>query len=165
MLLWNIGSCPSSSYLKVKPTAQAANTKPLTKRKCPTKRYRTMKNNMPARSLTQRARVRQILANRGFRAVRIIQGVRTTGYAPGDGHTPGRRTACGAKARYGVVAVDPRIIRLGSRLYIVGYGFGQALDTGGRIKGKRADLCYDSVKRAKEHGIKIKDIYVLERDR
>ena len=124
-----------------------------------------MKNSLPACSLPQKAQTRQILASRGFRVARIIRGVRTTAYAPGDGHTPGTRTATGAKARYGVVAVDPGIIRLGTKLYIPGYGFGRALDTGGRIKGKRADLCYNSVKRAKEHGIKIKDIYVLERDR
>lgn len=166
LLLCNNVSYQSSSYLKAKPTTRVANAKPLMKSECPTKRYRTTKTTKriaPVCSLTQRAQVKRTLASRGWRIVRVLQGVRTTGYAPGDGHTPGTRTACGARAKYGVVAVDPRTVRLNSHLYVPGYGFGRALDTGGRIKGKRADLCYNSVKKAREHGTKIKDIYVLER--
>ena len=135
--------------------------------KCPNnKRYRkTKKRNMPTPtcSLTQRARELKIITSRGWRVVRIIKGVKTTAYAIGDGHTPGTRTACGTRAQFGVVLVDPMIIRLKSQLFVSGYGFGQALDTGGRIKGRLADLCFDSVKRAKIHGRKTKDIYILKR--
>lgn len=162
MLLCSSVSYPSSSYLEAKPAMKVA-TRPLIKGKCPTKRYRTTKKNKPACSPAQKASVERILVARGWRAVKVIRGVRTTGYSPGDGHTPGTRTACGVKARYGVVSVDPRIVRLGSHLYIPGYGFSQTLDTGGRIKGKRVDLCYNSIKSAREHGIKIKDVYVLVR--
>jgi uncharacterized protein YabE (DUF348 family)/3D (Asp-Asp-Asp) domain-containing protein len=42
----------------------------------------------------------------------------------------------------GVVAVDPAIIPLGTRLYIPGYGFAVAADTGGGIKGHIIDLGY-----------------------
>jgi len=56
------------------------------------------------------------------------------------------RTATGIKAGYGVVAVDPKFIRLGSRLYIEGYGYAVAGDTGGAIKGNRIDLGVDSPK-------------------
>jgi 3D (Asp-Asp-Asp) domain-containing protein len=54
------------------------------------------------------------------------------------------RTATGLKAGFGVVAVDPGYIRLGTRLYIEGYGYAIAADTGGAIKGSRIDLCVDS---------------------
>jgi 3D (Asp-Asp-Asp) domain-containing protein len=44
--------------------------------------------------------------------------------------------------RDGIVAVDPRVIDLGSEVYVPGYGVGLAADTGGAIKGKRIDLGY-----------------------
>jgi uncharacterized protein YabE (DUF348 family) len=53
------------------------------------------------------------------------------------------RTATGLKMRDGIVAVDPRLIDLGSQVYVPGYGVGLAGDTGGAIKGKRIDLGYD----------------------
>ena len=52
-------------------------------------------------------------------------------------------TRLGLKARYGVVAVDPRFIPLGTKLYIDGYGYAIAADTGGAIKGNRIDLCVE----------------------
>ncbi|MBS3784089.1 MAG: DUF348 domain-containing protein [Anaerolineae bacterium] len=52
------------------------------------------------------------------------------------------RTATGIRMRDGIVAVDPRLINLGSEVYVPGYGVGLAADTGGAIKGKRIDLGY-----------------------
>lgn len=43
---------------------------------------------------------------------------------------------------WGIVAVDPSIIKIGTRLYIPGYGYAIAADTGGSIKGEEIDLCY-----------------------
>jgi 3D (Asp-Asp-Asp) domain-containing protein len=45
--------------------------------------------------------------------------------------------------RHGIVAVDPSVIRLGSQVYVPGYGVGLAGDTGGAIYGRRIDLGYD----------------------
>lgn len=52
-------------------------------------------------------------------------------------------TATGMRAGIGIVAVDPRVVNLRSRLYVPGYGISIAGDTGGKIKGKRIDLGYD----------------------
>jgi 3D (Asp-Asp-Asp) domain-containing protein len=57
-------------------------------------------------------------------------------------------TATGTGVYKGIVAVDPRVIPLGTRMYIPGYGYGTAADTGGSITGNIIDLGYgpDDVK-------------------
>jgi 3D (Asp-Asp-Asp) domain-containing protein len=52
-------------------------------------------------------------------------------------------TATGEILTKGVVAVDPRIIRLRSQVYVPGYGVGSAFDTGGGIISRRIDLGFD----------------------
>jgi 3D (Asp-Asp-Asp) domain-containing protein len=59
------------------------------------------------------------------------------------GHDSGDYTANGLLCRFGVIAVDPRVIPLGTRLYVPGYGYGLAADTGGAIKGAHVDVCFD----------------------
>ena len=53
-------------------------------------------------------------------------------------------TASGLPVGPGIVAVDPNVIPLGTRLYIPGYGKGIAADVGGGIKGKIIDLWYST---------------------
>lgn len=52
-------------------------------------------------------------------------------------------TATGLPMRKGIVAVDPTVIRLGTKLYVEGYGVGLAADTGGGVRGRWVDLGYD----------------------
>jgi 3D (Asp-Asp-Asp) domain-containing protein len=54
------------------------------------------------------------------------------------------RTASGRYTAPGIVAVDPAVIPLGSKLYIPGYGWGVAADTGGAIVGNKIDVWYPS---------------------
>ena len=56
---------------------------------------------------------------------------------------PGK-TATGMPVGPGVVAVDPSVIPLGSRLYIPGYGNGIAADVGSGIRGASIDLWYST---------------------
>jgi len=86
------------------------------------------------------------LASRGYFSGRRIVSMLATGYGPGasDNGKWAGRTASGLKPGFGVVAVDPRFIPLGTRLYIDGYGYAVAGDTGGAIKGNRIDLGFDS---------------------
>src|SRR5690606_6605064 len=53
---------------------------------------------------------------------------------------------------YGIVAVDPRVIPLGSVLWIEGYGYALAADIGGAIKGNRLDVFFPDTQKALEFG-------------
>lgn len=66
----------------------------------------------------------------------------TAGVAPDESWYG--RTYTGDPMRKGVVAVDPRIIPLRSRVFVAGYGYGDALDVGTAIRSRRIDLGYDN---------------------
>jgi 3D (Asp-Asp-Asp) domain-containing protein len=61
-------------------------------------------------------------------------------------------TATGAPVGYGVVAVDPSVIPLGTRMTIPGYGEGVAADTGGAIQGAVIDLWFPTAAEAAAWG-------------
>lgn len=87
-----------------------------------------------------------------------------TGYEPGPvstGEWADGLTFTGIKAERGVVAVDPTVIPLGTRLYIEGYGEGIAADIGGAIKGNRIDLCFDTYEEAIQWGRRTVKVYIL----
>ncbi|NLN07345.1 MAG: DUF348 domain-containing protein [Firmicutes bacterium] len=69
----------------------------------------------------------------------------------------------GSEANPYIVSVDPGVIPLGSRLYLDGYGFGVAADTGGAIKGNRIDLLLASHEAALRFGRRKLRVYVLAR--
>jgi 3D (Asp-Asp-Asp) domain-containing protein len=80
-------------------------------------------------------------------ATPLIEGARSitvtaTGYS-----LPGR-TATGLPVGPGVVAVDPAVIPLGTRMTIPGYGAGVAADTGGAVQGYTIDLWFPTVPEA-----------------
>lgn len=79
-------------------------------------------------------------------------------------------TANGMKAQYGVVAVDPKVIPLGTKLYVEStddgaswsYGYCIAADTGGAIKGNKIDLCYNTVSECIQFGRRSANVYILD---
>lgn len=87
------------------------------------------------------------------------------------GKRPGEKgfgkTATGTTARrnsngYSSVAVDPRVIPLGTKLYIEGYGYGIAEDTGGAIKGNIIDVYFDSNSECINWGRRSVNVYILK---
>lgn len=79
-----------------------------------------------------------------------------------DSRCPGCNewTAIGMRAGKGVIAVDPAVIKLRSKVYIPGYGMAIAGDTGGAIKGNIIDLGFDDARTA-GWSARFVDIYLL----
>ena len=74
---------------------------------------------------------------------------------------PGSRTATGTAAGRGTVAVDPSVIPLGTKLFIEGYGYAVASDTGGAIKGNKIDLHFDTQAEAIQFGRRIVTVHIV----
>jgi 3D (Asp-Asp-Asp) domain-containing protein len=107
-----------------------------------------------ARHVVQRAQAVQAKSESGpttIVAVPTVPGARTltvtaTGYS-----LPGH-TATGLPVGFGVVAVDPSVIPLGTRLSIPGYGDGVAADTGTAVQGNTIDLWFPTLSDAMAWG-------------
>lgn len=104
--------------------------------------------------------------SRGGEVIRFRRAmeVTATAYYPGPescGPNATGYTYTGVKAGRGIVAVDPTVIPLGTRLYIEGYGYGLAADIGGAIKGNKIDLCYDTLAEARKWGKRRVIVYIL----
>ncbi len=90
----------------------------------------------------------------------------STGKNPGDPEYG--ITASGTKAQPGTVAVDPRVIPLGTKLYVASidgspdYGFATAEDTGGAIKGNKIDLFMEDGKDCDNFGRRKVKVYILD---
>lgn len=79
-------------------------------------------------------------------------------YDPGNG----KHTASGTLVRHGVIAVDPNVIPLGTRVFIPGYGEAVAEDIGGSIKGHRIDVAFDSHEEALAFGRRDLEIIIVD---
>lgn len=97
--------------------------------------------------------------------LRYLQALDTTATAYGAGEPwLSDTSALGLKVRDGLVAVDPSVIPLGSHIYVEGYGYGIAGDTGGAIKGNRIDLYIsDSAEKVLAFGYQKRRVYILMR--
>lgn len=78
-----------------------------------------------------------------------------------------KKTATGTTARVGAIAVDPKVIPYGTRMFIVSadgsitYGVATAEDCGGNIKGNRIDLFFDTYNECISFGVRTCDVYLL----
>ena len=81
-----------------------------------------------------------------------------------DQHCPGCNewTAIGMRAGKGVIAVDPKVIKMRSQVYVPGYGKAIAGDTGGAIKGNIIDLGFDDARTA-GWSARFVDIYLIDK--
>ena len=97
-----------------------------------------------------------------FNAVRTMKATAYNCNEPGLGTV----TASGTTVHWGVVAVDRRVIPLGTKLYIVSndgycvYGFAIAEDTG--VRGERVDLYMNSIEECIQFGVRNCTVYILD---
>ena len=87
--------------------------------------------------------------------------VTATAYSALDpGNSP--YTATGTRVRHGVIAVDPSVIPLGTRVYIPDYGEAVAEDIGWGVKGHMIDVAFDTHEEALMFGRQELEIYVFD---
>lgn len=86
---------------------------------------------------------------RRMRSITLV----ATGYSPDPRENGGwSSTTTGLPIGYGAAAVDPSVVPLGTKLYVEGYGYAFACDTGSAIRGHRIDLAYNSYSEANSKG-------------
>lgn len=72
-------------------------------------------------------------------------------------------TATGLPVDVGIAAVDPKIVPLGSIIWVEGYGYAIAADTGGKIKGRRVDVFFKSTREALKFGRAKRKVKIIAR--
>ncbi len=143
-----------------------------------TKKIKTNKDYAPSIALKENAVVKpdseEDTANGGvlttpsgeeLRYTKMIN-VQATAYTT-EGHK-NKLTAKGTVARVGAIAVDPRVIPLGTKVYIEVpggkwfYGYAVCEDTGGAIKGKIIDLFFNTEAECVKFGRRPAIVYILD---
>lgn len=101
--------------------------------------------------------------SRGSFTRSYVTTMESTAYTPdaGRGRFATFRTATGRKAEYGLVAVDPRVIPLGTMMFVEGYGLALAADTGGAIKGNIIDVCVPDRATAMKWGRRMVKVHIF----
>lgn len=100
-----------------------------------------------------------------MRATAYTADYASTGKNPGDYGFGITATGTVARRNYGgysSIAVDPRVIPLGTKMYVEGYGYAIAEDTGGAIKGNKIDLFFDSNSEVYNWGVRTVNVYILK---
>ena len=96
--------------------------------------------------------------SRGGGRALYVSATAYSAHDPGNGN----RTATGTLVRRGVIAVDPSVIPLGTRVFIPGYGEAVAEDIGGAIHGQRIDVAFDTHAEALMFGRQDLEIFIME---
>lgn len=128
----------------------------------------------PVSEIVEKGTNNLIVTSRGNTSYRKVVTMTATAYDlsfESCGKYPGDKyyglTASGTKVRPGVVAVDPKVIPLGTKLYVKSldgtkdYGFAVAEDTGGAIKGNKIDLFFPDSNDVYKFGRRKVKVYIL----
>lgn len=131
----------------------------------------------PINEITEKGSREIITTSRGDTRFRKSITMTATAYDlsfASTGKNPGDKsygiTASGTRAKPGTVAVDPRVIPLGTKLYIESldgsrdYGFAIAEDKGSAIKGNKIDLFFETASEVRQFGRRKVKVYILNNE-
>ncbi|MBZ4665270.1 ubiquitin-like domain-containing protein [Mahella sp.] len=115
----------------------------------------------PKNKIVERGTVQSLATSRGAIRYSKVLTMNASAYTAGyDGVN--NTTSTGQSVRRGIAAVDPRVIPLGTKLYVEGYGFAVAADVGGAIKGNKIDLYMETLSQARAFGRRTVKVYILK---
>ena len=138
---------PKTSVSKTKKIATTSNTKPA-----------TTTNTKPAtKSNTKQA---SAPANASGKTL-TMRATAYTAYCEGCSGITANGTDIRSNPNLKVIAVDPRVIPLGTRVWVEGYGEAIAADTGGAIKGNKIDVFIPTEGQARQWGVKTVTVKIL----
>lgn len=130
--------------------------------KAQTQSQPTSKSSTAQTAATAKTAQRQENVSRGgYRTITMV----ATGYtdAPEENYPyAGMPSYIGMPLQRGVVAVDPNVIPMGTKLYVEGYGDAIAADQGGAIKGNRIDLFFNSKSEAYNWGMRTVKVTIIK---
>lgn len=111
----------------------------------------------PETMVVRKGMAMSVLTPDGYRKYKKRIVMESTAYV-----ATGNPTSVGIMPYEGIVAVDPRVIPYYTKMYIPGYGFAMAGDTGGAIVGNIIDLFMDDYHQAIRWGRRNVEVYILE---
>lgn len=150
----------STSQVKPEDTTKAQDQASTTANK-QTPAVKSSPVSQPAKTTSQPANREENVSRGGGRTLYMV----ATGYtdAPEENWPyAGMPSYIGMPLQRGVVAVDPNVIPMGTKLYVEGYGDAIAADQGGAIKGNRIDLFFDSKSEAYNWGMRTVKVTIIE---
>ncbi|PRS00396.1 peptidoglycan-binding protein [Bacillus sp. NMCN6] len=130
----------------------------------PVQKQESVQKEQPTKKAAPKKETAKAESSSASQSVQKEMTVTATAYTANDGGISGI-TATGVNLNKNpnakVIAVDPNVIPLGSKVYVEGYGEAIAADTGGAIKGNKIDVHVPSKSQAKNWGVKSVQVKVL----
>ena len=114
----------------------------------------------PVEEVVRQGTAQAVWTPEGYKPYRYKIVAEATAYTWGAGASGA--TSLGLTPKRGIVAVDPRKIPYYTKMYIPGYGFAIAGDTGGAINGHRVDLFMDTLNECYQWGRRDVEVYILK---
>lgn len=100
------------------------------------------KKSAAKKTTTKKKAVKKAPAKKVLKTVRVSSSAYSRAQRGMSNYTA---TGIDLRKKSKVIAVDPKVIKLGSKVYVPGYGEAIAGDTGGAIRGKKIDVHMNSV--------------------